>query len=350
MITQVLSGEVNLNEQQEAIDKILTTDGNPEKLQLAYESTELSGDKNSIDRFRAMFALPKVDGKKYKTVQFIGSPYLLQQIRFRISMEDTLKGLRYAKNSKIQSLYGWHFELFGHKIFHEISTRQVQATAPPGHQVPAHYRQFTIKEGRGTGAASVHQLNSMDTYWTPSTSNFANIDAAIGIDQTLYCIQYTVSTSHAFNFYTFEKKFLEQLPPRFRQSFKKITILFVVPSGTTFKKIVVPVCQQSQISKMIFEKGIAHSTRASRTENENEHVEKDEEDEEEDEEDEVMDTGTEGDIDMWDDDCSEEGFDESEDDQAASDSLLVTFDWEELSESIDLGVAPLPFLKLPSST
>lgn len=71
---------------------ILRRVGNLAVWKLAVESTQLSSDKDSVDRFRAIFAIRSQTG--YSTVQFIGSPYLLRAIRPNLPLDETIKGLR----------------------------------------------------------------------------------------------------------------------------------------------------------------------------------------------------------------------------------------------------------------
>lgn len=79
----------------------------------------------------------------------------------------------------------------------------------------------------------------------PSTSNFGNIDAAILLqDGTLLCLQYTVGATHGFNFFTFRQQFLGQLEKDILDQVQRIIVKFVVPYGTDFKTIFVPIRQQ----------------------------------------------------------------------------------------------------------
>ena len=83
------------------------------------------------------------------------------------------------------------------------------------------------------------QNASSCVYWIPSVSNFANIDAAIALNEKnqadntkkLWCLQYTVSRKHAFNSTTFRTKFLR---PALRALEEQegaipIHIVFIVP-------------------------------------------------------------------------------------------------------------------------
>jgi hypothetical protein len=349
-ITAIFEERDNLEGLRDYINEVVNTDGSKEKLRLAYQSTSMSGSDSSIDRLRAMFA--RRSGSRYTTVQYIGSPYILRLIRSKLSMDDTLTGLQFAKNSGIQSLYGWHFELFGHKIFQRSHERQ--ANTPPhgsGLQIPPTCHPFQIVEGRGTGKESVRQLNTNNVYWTPSTPNFANIDAAIALNGTLYCIQYTVSASHTFNWHTFVVDFLEELAPEFRQSHPNVVVVFVVPSDVTFCKVIFPKSQQSLCLSpgVTCGDGIELAFRKARSaaKGAEDEVKSDDGDTkmEEAEKPKAKDNDADEDDMDDDDDCGEEGFDEEEISPDQSDRLCVRFQWESLAEKFDEEKAPLSFLK-----
>mmetsp|Transcript_31466 Transcript_31466/g.51948 ORF Transcript_31466/g.51948 Transcript_31466/m.51948 type:complete len:170 (+) Transcript_31466:390-899(+) len=107
---------------------------------------------------------------------------------------------------------------------------------------------FNVLQGTGTRAESVLQLESPNVYWMPSISNFVNIDAAIMIDGVLYCVQYTVSSSHDFNHQTFMSNFYEILSVAFRDSVTIIVVVFVVPEGVDFKKVKIPESQKTKLT------------------------------------------------------------------------------------------------------
>lgn len=100
-------------------------------------------------------------------------------------------------------------------------------------------------EGQGTGKEGVKYLNAAWLYWKPSIPNFANIDAAILLeDGTLLCLQFTVNTAHGFNFKTFKSNFLDQIPAGTRSEVKKIVVKFVIPSEKgVFSSVRVPHAQ-----------------------------------------------------------------------------------------------------------
>lgn len=369
--TEVINETATLAKMQRAIILVVDTEGSLEALKLALESTKLSSDEKSIERLRTMFAVPEGDG--YTTVQYIGSPYLFRKVRTSLTLEETLAGLRRAKNSGIQSLHGWHFELFGHKIFQLSHKRQVDTKPANNPSPPPEFHEFVIVEGKGTGKQSVEQLVDISAYWTPSTSNFANIDAAIAPGDTLYCIQYTVSELHTFNFCTFASDFWGVLLTGFRDKIKKIIVVFVVPHEQTFKKVVIPKSQETLSAvanstccnglEKVFRKGKKDSGDGNGEEPKN-HTTKEEN----------IVANPDGDVKMsssdgddvqylsddestfFDDDCGEEGFDgvddkDGDDDHDTSMSTLapIHFQWEERSEIFDVDQAPLSFLKKEDS-
>ena len=367
MAMEVINKTQTLAELQTDIDTLVDRHGKMEKLQLALASTKLSSDENSIGRLRTMFALPV--GNSYTTVQFIGSPYLFRKVRSEVSLDQTLEGLRYAKNSGIQSLYGWHFELFGHKIFQLAHKHQVDTKSANNPSPAPKFHEFAIVEGKGTGKQSVNQLDQIGAYWMPSNSNFANIDAAIALVDILYCIQYTVAESHTFNFCTFASDFWEVLSAKFRAKIKKIIVVFVVPHSQTFKKVVIPKSQETL-------RDVAKSTCCTGLEKVFRQGKKNGGDDDDEEpkncatKEENATTDLDGDVEMsssngddaqyssdddstfFDDDCGEEGFDDGHDEHGKDDDDMskmklapIHFQWEQRSETFDVDRAPLSFLE-----
>lgn len=238
-ITRIFTGQTSIEEVRSEIDDVIRKERIYKKLELAYCSTELSSDDSSIDRLRAMFATPKkgIQGA-YDTVQFIGSQYILRAIRSRLSLKTAVEGLEYAKKTEIASLYGWHFEIFAHKVYDELSQIEENTAAPENPQSTPNCIRFSMLQGEGTGKESVKQLTKQGVYWMPSISNFANIDAAIAINRVLYCIQYTVSIGYNFNYNTFLSEFWNNLVGSFRSKIEEICVVFVVPDGITFQKVI----------------------------------------------------------------------------------------------------------------
>mmetsp|Transcript_25058 Transcript_25058/g.59553 ORF Transcript_25058/g.59553 Transcript_25058/m.59553 type:complete len:632 (-) Transcript_25058:167-2062(-) len=345
MITEIGSGEATLETCRAKMIRLVEKEGNPTNLQIAYESTQLSGDGASIDRFRTMFAkedegIPGI----YDTVQYIGSPLLLRLIRSKVSLESILSGLRFAKDSGIQSLYGWHFELLAHRLFQETHRQYVAAQPAENHQhIPAIYPFDIVGGGGGSGKESVKKLTGPNQYWTPSTSNFGNIDAAIGIESVLYCIQYTVSNAHSFNIKTFFSSFWNELSSEYRRNIEKVIVLFVVPRGMEFGKVKIPENQQyllnhhgctaDNLSIQFVGRGRLQ------TEDSNG-------DEDEDDDDSINDAGYDSDSD----DEYGDGNDDMILDEAGNgretEGIAITFEWEAMDEEYHDDAPPLSFLAL----
>jgi hypothetical protein len=238
----------NLQRRRNELEEIVKKDLTEKQIKVAIVSTELSGTKDNKDRVRAMFA--KNNGymagfPTYETVQFLGSKYLARLLQSKLSLKDIIKALVYAKNSGIQSLYGWHFELFGHKILQVWSEARRKLSEDTSMSQPQNLLNFNICLGIGRGKESVSSLTKSLLYWMPSIPNFANIDAAFVLNGgALYCIQYTVSTEHAFNCKTFMSDFFLLIPASFRDSITAVNVVFVVPDEVTFKTVRIPAAQE----------------------------------------------------------------------------------------------------------
>mmetsp|Transcript_57843 Transcript_57843/g.141318 ORF Transcript_57843/g.141318 Transcript_57843/m.141318 type:complete len:636 (+) Transcript_57843:106-2013(+) len=234
-ITSLFNGTLTIEQCRDRYVEIIRQEAGNDALELALHSTQLSKDEKSIDRLRAMFAYKTQTGS-FTTIQFIGSPFILRLVRSRLSLETTQRGLSYAQESGVGSLHGWHFEIFGHKIFDEFE-RLLKAAVPENPRRGPNCHDFTSVPGKGSGKESVEQLAEQNVYWTPSISHFSNFDAAIAINGTLYCIQYTVGTTHNFNYNTFLSDFWENLDKRFQGIIKDIKVVFVVPERVSFLEI-----------------------------------------------------------------------------------------------------------------
>jgi hypothetical protein len=177
----------------------------------------------------------------------LASPYVAGLLQSKLTVEDMLKALNFAQNSRIGSLYGWHFELWAHKVT-EIAIdkwrQEVEETMVEGSKRQSG-KNLGHVEGQGTGKESVKFLDATWLYWKPSIPNFANIDAAILLeDGTLMCLQFTVDTAHGFNFKTFKSDFVDQIPEQIRSQVKKIVVKFVIPiEKETFSSVRVPHAQ-----------------------------------------------------------------------------------------------------------
>jgi hypothetical protein len=159
-------------------------------------------------------------------------------------LEQAKKGLESAKKSGIPSLYGWHLELFAHKVMEVISEEVKQQESTQNPKADIKILKFKVVQGTGTGKESVKSLHEEGIYWMPSTPNFASIDAAIFANGILHCIQYTISSEHDFNLVSFESKFVEQLPPDLQCWAGVVHFHFVVPTEVTFRKVTLPASQK----------------------------------------------------------------------------------------------------------
>ena len=245
-ITALSNGTTSIEDEREEYTRIVRQEADDQKLTLALLSTELSTDPYSISPFllrsiRANVSLETtVAALNYAKMTQVNSLYgfLLRSIRANASLETTVTALNYAKMTYVNSLYGWYFELFGHKVFDLLAEKfEANVVENSSREAGPNCHPFTVLASEGTVRQSVQQLTTPNMYWTPSTSNFYNIDAAIAIGGTLYCIQYTVGGGHDFNYKTFLSDFWDNLSTDFQTSIFNITIVFVVPRGVTFQKI-----------------------------------------------------------------------------------------------------------------
>jgi hypothetical protein len=218
---------------------------------MVYYSTVLSADPHSLDRLRSMIVREgenrHLKKQTFERRMLLASPYVAGLLQSKLTVEDMLKALNFAQNSRIGSLYGWHFELWAHKVT-EIAIdkwrQEVEETMVEGSKRQSG-KNLGHVEGQGTGKESVKFLDATWLYWKPSIPNFANIDAAILLeDGTLMCLQFTVDTAHGFNFKTFKSDFVDQIPEQIRSQVKKIVVKFVIPiEKETFSSVRVPHAQ-----------------------------------------------------------------------------------------------------------
>lgn len=234
----------NLNFKKTWMRGVANSVGSTEKVRVAYYSTILSADENSIDRLRSMFAKPVTESpSQFDTTLFLISPFVAGLLRSKLTLADSIQGLNFAKRTEIGSLYGWHFELWAHKVV-EVASETQKSRNDPQLAGATSVPKITFLHSKGTGNDGVKQLESVLQYWIPATSNFANIDAAVLLPNgTLCCLQYTIGKEHGFNFISFRDMFLRQLPENLIQQVKTILVKFVVPFEVVFGKVVVPASQ-----------------------------------------------------------------------------------------------------------
>jgi hypothetical protein len=190
---------------------------------LSIIETNSSADKDSADRIRTMFRMEESGNYFGSALQIVDSQYYARLLHDKVGLEQYLNAYKHATDRSLSTAAGCHFEELLHVLFQKLP-RPIES----------------VLKSEGKGAEGVEQLQGYSVYWIPSISNFANIDAAVvirdGQDKaTMWCLQYTVSSSHSFNSRTFRTKFLNRLKFTSKfTGFQQVKILFVVPKGTDF--------------------------------------------------------------------------------------------------------------------
>ena len=162
---------------------------------LALTSTESSASRKSVDSVRSMFR-----DENGSAFQIVDSQHILSLLKHKITTEKYLNSFKLALQENQKAVAGYHFEAMMHSVFCE-ATHTVKDPV-----------QESLK-ATGSGHDGVQQLVRKSMYWMPSTTNFANIDAAlVDKDGVVFCVQYTVQADHTFNSTTFATKFLKRLP------------------------------------------------------------------------------------------------------------------------------------------
>lgn len=186
-----------------------------QEAKLAVTDTKSNASEKSLDRRRTMFLARGSPGSH----QIVDSQFFARELGIRLGPESFFNAYQFAKEKKLMTAAGCHFE----ELLHECFKR----SPPPPVQ--------EVIQAVGSGADGVSKLARHSAYWIPSISNFANIDAAfVDANAKLYCIQYTVSKTHPFNTTTFRAKFLRPLRQHISFEEEEVEILFVVPGGIQF--------------------------------------------------------------------------------------------------------------------
>jgi hypothetical protein len=78
------------------------------------------------------------------------------------------------------------------------------------------------------------QLSKPNRYWVPSVSNFANIDLALVLNNTLFAFQMTVEASHEFDLTSFESCLVKPVKEAFQnqlggKGITQVVVIFIVP-------------------------------------------------------------------------------------------------------------------------
>lgn len=188
-----------------------------EQVALSVIETKGSGDPGSPDRIRTMFRNDEIYFGS--ALQIVDSQYYVRLLQDRVELDQYYNAYMHARSTGLSSAAGCHFEELLHRVFYK-------------RPLPI---QGIIKSSV-TGAQGVSELSKCGWYWIPSIPNFANIDAALVLKSsngstTVWCIQYTVATDHAFNSKTFLVKFLRPVLETMglKVDAVSVVIYFIVP-------------------------------------------------------------------------------------------------------------------------
>ena len=187
-----------------------------EHAKLAVTDTKSHVSEKSLDSLRTMFSSKYHPGGH----QIVDSQFFARKLRDRLGPETYFNAYRFAMEKNLKAAAGCHFEELMHECFKT-------------HPFPSPVKGVIQAEGKGQ--EGVLQLTGNLMYWIPSVPNFANIDAAfVDSNMKLFCIQYTVSSTHAFDDSSFRVKFLRPLARTIKYNEDEVEILFVIPSCTEF--------------------------------------------------------------------------------------------------------------------
>ena len=185
--------------------------------------TKGSGDTQSPDQIRTMFRRGNPDFFG-DCLQIVDSQFFAHLLQDRCGLEEYYNAYMHAKDTKLSSAAGCHFEELLHRLFRKCP-QPIEGSF----------------QGIGTAAEGVAQLTRYRIYWIPSIPNFANIDAALLLDTedgvTLWCFQYTISEDRKFDPRSFRSKFLRPVCRTFELKLEEVTvnIVFVVPHDVATK-------------------------------------------------------------------------------------------------------------------
>ena len=187
---------------------------------LALARTDQRSTSDHVDALRSIFRRP-MQGDVWDEVDIIvDSQYMIHKLHEKVDGEELLNSYHSARDCGYYKAAADYFEELMHwqlsqpGVFPSISD--------------------SLK-GQGTASEGVQMLKTTNCYWMPSTPNFVNIDAAIvRPDMHVWCFQYTTGQSHTYKKRRLRPKFLNVLNQSFVQQVQDVTVIFVVPTGTTF--------------------------------------------------------------------------------------------------------------------
>jgi hypothetical protein len=78
------------------------------------------------------------------------------------------------------------------------------------------------------------QLSKPNVYWVPSVSNFANMDSALVLNNTLFAFQMTIQASHEFDETSFESSLVKPVKEVFQnqlggKGITQVVVILIVP-------------------------------------------------------------------------------------------------------------------------
>jgi hypothetical protein len=172
-------------------------------------------------------------------------------------MDPFYKAYKLAQNVKVESAQGLYFEKIVHQWFLKDSKR-ADSNSP-------------IQEvcfSTGSKVEGVQQLSKPNMYWVPSVSNFANIDLALVLNNTLFAFQITIQRSHKFKPTTFQSSFVKPVKNTFQnqlggKGITQVVVVFVViipengfvPKGITKFKFITHQVNTDNIDTFSFSMG-----------------------------------------------------------------------------------------------
>jgi hypothetical protein len=196
-------------------------------IELISKETETT-DRN-YDRLRMMFVSTQNQencrSDVANIVHIVDSAFVLDLLRVRLSLKQLLDVYMVSKLINSRSAEGNFYEQYWHKWF--------MTNTPCG---------ITVLKSKGNWKDSILQLTKDEQYWIPEKDNFPFIDAAIVCGETLFGVQYTIKPkkdsfdAQAFSTFFVSKVHSNMLANGACRQFKKVVIVYVVPSAANFKK------------------------------------------------------------------------------------------------------------------
>jgi hypothetical protein len=191
---------------------------------LAFPSTVRKFDFNIPDISWTMFRDKSIRAtKRMHALQVVDSSYVLHRLCECLDMEPFLKAYELSKRFKVEEVQSLYFKCIIHQWFLNDSKR-ADSSSP-------------IQEvcfSTGTTVEGMCQLSIPNMYWVPSVSNFANIDSALVLNNTLFAFQMTVQASHEFDETSFESSLVKPVKEAFQnqlggKGITQVVVVFIVP-------------------------------------------------------------------------------------------------------------------------